>query len=116
MVSQDIINNNIDMCLKHDAVETAVKAIDTIVKSNNGEVINELLSRDEIYQVQTPQSFKLSLILKAHESAKENSNTDDASLVMMLGEKVYIVDGNKQNFKVTTDEDLTILKALLESN
>ena len=68
-------------------------------------------------QGQTPQSFKLSLILEAHEKAKSGdipNVTDDAKLVISMGKDVHLVEGSKQNFKITTFDDLMLLKALLK--
>ena len=73
--------------------------------------------RSELYQGQTPQTFKLSVILEAHEMAKTgvvSDVTDDAKLVLSLGKKVHLVEGSKQNFKITTFDDLMMLKALLK--
>ena len=61
--------------------------------------------------------FKLSLILEAHEKAKSNlipNVTDDCKLVLSLGKEVHLVEGSVQNFKITTFDDLMILKALLK--
>jgi 2-C-methyl-D-erythritol 4-phosphate cytidylyltransferase len=66
--------------------------------------------------IQTPQSFELSLILRAHEKAREEGfyGTDDASLVERLGIPVRIVEGSRFNFKITTPEDLIMGEALLK--
>ena len=115
LVSQDIIKNNIEACLKYDAVETVIKPSDTIINSLDGRKINNIPSRNELYQTQTPQTFKYGLILKAHEKAlKEQlpNVTDDAKLVVSLGKDVHLVEGNKQNFKITTSDDLMIFEAL----
>ena len=115
LVSQDIIKNNIEACLNYDAVETVIKASDTIINSLDGRKINNIPSRNELYQTQTPQTFKYGLILKAHEKAlKEQlpNVTDDAKLVVSLGKDVHLVEGNKQNFKITTSDDLMIFEAL----
>ena len=110
LVSQEIIDNNIKGCEKIGAVETAVKTNDTIVKA--GEESNEVLDRSNLYQVQTPQTFRYSIILKAHEEALKKgitSATDDAQLV----DDVKIVNGESTNFKVTTMQDLKLFEALL---
>jgi len=116
LVDQEIINNNIEDCLKFDAITTVIPASDTIIRSKEADVINDVPIRKELYQSQTPQSFKLSLILSAHESAKQNGLddiTDDAQLVLKLGRDVHLVKGNKRNFKITTNDDLAIFKALI---
>lgn len=117
LVSQDIIDSNILASQKYDAVATAINANDTIIRSKDGQIIEDVPLRKELYQSQTPQSFKLSLILKAHESAKNNElneATDDAQLVLATGEKVHLVKGEKTNFKITTADDLVILNVLLK--
>lgn len=115
LVDEHIIKDNIEQCQLHDAVETAVKAVDTTIEVNEEQFENSL-NRDKLYQVQTPQTFRYKLIKDAHENAIKNKQvniTDDAQLVAKLGHKVFIVNGKKTNLKVTTDEDLKILKALL---
>lgn len=117
LISQRIITDNIRVCEKYDAVDTVIKASDTIVRSVNEESISDIPARNELYQGQTPQSFKLSLILDAHEYVKThavNNVTDDCKLVLSLGKEVRLVEGSKQNFKITTFDDLMMLKALLK--
>lgn len=115
LVSKEIISNNILACSQYGATCTAIKVKDTIAKSINAVSMNEVINREELYQCQTPQSFKLSLILGAHESNKDNNNaTDDAQLILGLGKDVYLVDGSALNFKITTDDNLLVLKALLK--
>ena len=115
LVDEQIIKDNIEQCKLHEAVETAVKSVDTTIEVSEEQFENSL-NRDKLYQVQTPQTFKYRLIKEAHENAIKNrlvNITDDAQLVAKLGHKVFIVNGKKTNLKVTTDEDLKILEALL---
>lgn len=117
LVSQRIIDENIDLGLEYGAVDTVVPASDTIIKSNDEQTIGEILNRSELYQTQTPQTFEFGLIKKAHERAlKDNvpNVTDDCKLVMHFGVNVHFVKGDKLNFKVTTPEDLEMLKALVK--
>ena len=116
LVNHRIIYDNIKACLEYGAVDTVIQASDTIVKSIDGSGVDELPLRKELYQAQTPQTFKLGLILEAHEYAKKHhipDVTDDVKLVLSLGKEVHIVEGSKLNFKVTTPEDLDLLEALL---
>lgn len=117
LVSQRIIDENIDLGLRYGAVDTVVPASDTIIKSNDEQTIGEILNRSELYQTQTPQTFEFGLIKKAHERAlKDNvpNVTDDCKLIMHFGANVHFAKGDKLNFKVTTPEDLEMLKALLK--
>jgi 2-C-methyl-D-erythritol 4-phosphate cytidylyltransferase len=117
LISQKIISDNIKACQEFGAVDTVIKASDTIISSADAQVINNIPNRSELYQGQTPQTFKLSIILEAHEKAKSGlipNVTDDAKLVLSLGKDVHLVEGSKQNFKITTFDDLMMLKALLK--
>ena len=116
LVNHRIIFDNIKACLEFGAVDTAIQASDTIVKSSDGSGVDELPLRRELYQAQTPQTFKLGLILEAHEYARSHhipDVTDDVKLVLSLGKEVHLVEGSKLNFKVTTPEDLDLLEGLL---
>ena len=111
LVSQDIITNNIKGCEKYGAVETAVKTNDTIVKAY--EESSEVLDRSNLYQVQTPQTFKYSIILKAHEEALKKGITNASDDAQLVG-NVHIVNGESTNFKITTNQDLKLFEAMLK--
>ena len=117
LISKDIISKNIEACMQFGAVDTVIKANDTIISSKSGKTINDIPNRSELYQSQTPQTFKFGLIFEAHEKAKAGqipNVTDDAKLIISMGKDVHLVEGNKQNFKVTTPDDLVMLEALMK--
>lgn len=114
MVSEDIINANIAAMKEYDAVTTAIQASDTIVRSKDGKDIENALDRSELYLVQTPQTFKFKTIKEAHEKAFCANSTDDSQLVRRLGIEVGIVNGDKNNFKITTVEDLENFKKIIK--
>ena len=102
LISQRIITDNISVCKQYGAVDTVIKASDTIVRSKDDQSISDIPLRKELYQGQTPQTFKLSIILDAHEHAIKNNLpdvTDDAKLVLSLGKEVRLVEGSKQNIR-----------------
>lgn len=117
LISQRIINENIESAKINKAVDTVIPTTDTIIRSIDGSVIEEVPVRRELYLGQTPQSFEYVLIKKAHEEARKENNlnaTDDCQLVLKIGNKVSLVKGDKLNFKVTTFEDLLILKSVIK--
>ena len=117
LVTDRIINDNIKVCEQYDAAGTVIPASDTIIQSFDEKTIGEILNRQELYQAQTPQTFRFNVIKDAHEEAHINSIpnvTDDCRLVKYFGKNVYFVKGDKLNFKVTTPEDLEMLKALIK--
>jgi 2-C-methyl-D-erythritol 4-phosphate cytidylyltransferase len=71
--------------------------------------VNRILVR----QVQTPQVFHSELIKKAYEQDYLPEFTDDATVLEKTGVKINLVDGNRENIKITTPEDLIISAALL---
>ena len=77
-------------------------------RQGTGEDVSESVDRSEYYSVQTPQGFRKSLLIKAYEQAYDDSffGTDDASIVEHAGGRITIVDGEYQNIKITTKEDL----------
>ena len=117
LISQTIITDNIEACKKYQAVDTVIPSSDTIIRSVDKETICEIQKRNEQYQGQTPQSFTFKVINDAHEYAKSINNTettDDCRLVLNMGKDVHLVNGSKLNFKITTFDDLMMLKALLK--
>jgi 2-C-methyl-D-erythritol 4-phosphate cytidylyltransferase len=117
LVTHKIISSNIAGAKQFGAVDTVIPSADTIVKSVDREKIKEVPTRRELYQGQTPQSFRLSLLREAHQKAMAENNlnsTDDCQLVLELGEEVHLVQGEKLNFKITSFDDLLLLKAVIK--
>lgn len=117
LISQTIIANNINACQEFGAVDTVIPSSDTIIRSLDKETILEIQKRSEQYQGQTPQTFTFEIIKSAHDYAKSTNNTettDDCRLVINMGKTVHLVTGSKLNFKITTFDDLMMLKALLK--
>ena len=74
---------------------------------------NEIVDRSKFRLVQTPQCFEISLLKKAFQQGYNPSFTDDASVVESLGVAINLVEGNRENIKITTPEDLRICSANL---
>ena len=99
------------------AATLAVPVKDTVKVAGKSGLVQETLPREGLWQVQTPQVFKLPLLIEAHRRAAEDGfiGTDDASLVERLGKPVKLVRGDYSNIKITTPEDLIIAKSLMGS-
>ena len=76
---------------------------------------SETVDRDAYRLVQTPQTFRAPLLRRAYEQPYCEAFTDDASVVEALGEAVRLVEGNRENVKLTTPFDLIVAEALLVS-
>jgi 2-C-methyl-D-erythritol 4-phosphate cytidylyltransferase len=88
----------------------AVKSRDSIRQLKNG--ISQHLHREEIYLVQTPQTFQFSLLRKAYEQPFDNTFTDDASVVERSGVKINLIEGDHSNIKITFPEDIAIAEVI----
>ncbi len=115
LINDKIITENIAECLKNEAVVTALKVDDTMIEGETH--LEKTLNRERLFFEQTPQTFKYRFIKQAHETAKQNNIcnlSDEAQLMKLIDKKVVLVQGDKKNFKVTTLEDLKLLKFYLE--
>ena len=114
-VNQNMIKECIQKAIEYGACIPGVKIADTVKQICPDSSIQKTLNRQFLYTAQTPQTFRLDLIMRAFDYAIKTcfSGTDDASLVEHLGEKVVIIKGSKLNIKITTQEDLVIGKHLL---
>jgi 2-C-methyl-D-erythritol 4-phosphate cytidylyltransferase len=74
---------------------------------------NRPVNRLHIKQVQTPQVFNTEIIKKAYLQAYDPDFTDDATVLEKTGEKIQLVEGNRENIKITNPEDLFIAQTLL---
>lgn len=109
-VSQEVIARCYDEALSLKAVIPVVGVVETVRHlTDEG---SETVPRDQYKLVQTPQVFDVALLRRAYEQTYTDMFTDDASVVEALGEKVYLVEGNRENIKLTTPFDLKLAELL----
>ena len=97
------------------AATLAVKCKDTLkIVDGDGSLSNDV-DRESTYQIQTPQCFKKEVILKAYKNAMQNNinATDDNTLVQLIGINPKVVQGDYNNIKITTPEDLLLAEYML---
>lgn len=113
LVTPALIERGVALARETGAALCATPSRDT-VKQVSGEppVVTATPDRSTMWLAQTPQCFKRSLLLRAHEQAAGDA-TDDAALVEALGHTVTVYEGTSTNIKVTTPDDLIIAEALL---
>jgi len=100
------------------AAVAAQPVIDTIKESGNGRTIERTLDRHKLWAVQTPQTFRYRVILKALSEVKRRKLvvTDDTAACELIGQPVVLVPGPKPNPKVTRPEDLAYIESLLKGS
>jgi 2-C-methyl-D-erythritol 4-phosphate cytidylyltransferase len=119
LVDQRVIADCVAALREHDAIGTAVPTPDTIVVVRDG-VMAHVPPRETLLRCQTPQCFRLSVIIKAHELAAKDPAfvpTDDCGVVLryLPDVPVHVVAGSERNIKVTYPADLAIAEILLQT-
>ncbi|MCI0358560.1 MAG: 2-C-methyl-D-erythritol 4-phosphate cytidylyltransferase [Planctomycetaceae bacterium] len=99
---------------KTGAALLALPISGTVKRAGSDQVVQETLSRDGLWEAQTPQVFRRQLLVDAYARRGKEAATDDAQLVERLGHKVTIVPGSPMNLKITTKEDLRLATAVLK--
>ncbi len=94
-------------------VTSTLKRVEAV--KNKGNQIVETVSREGLWQAQTPQVFRRDLLIEAYSKRGDFSPTDEASLVEKFGHPVMVVPGSPMNLKITTPEDFEMAKALLDA-
>ena len=114
-VQEEWIEKTVGLCSEYDGAIMAIRAKDTL-KIVRGNEVTGTLDRTKIWQAQTPQTFKLDVLVSAFKNAKEKGivATDEAQLVELNGGKVAIVEGTPQNIKITTREDWELAELIWE--
>ena len=116
MVSAEVISDNIRVCRLYGNATTVVPCNTAMLKSEDDIVSETQLIRNTVKMTQTPQSFFIKDLLKAHKEAVEKGITSSVASCTMyieLGKKVFLSTGSEKNLKLTTTDDIEIFKALL---
>lgn len=119
LLSQDIISSNIAICKAYGYAITGIQCREAILESEDGFSSSTSIPRDKLIRTQTPQTFRLCNILNVHEEAKLKGIEDSVASCTLVaevgGREMHIVPGSEKNIKITTIEDLEILKALMHT-
>ena len=120
LLSQDIISSNIAICQAYGYAITGIQCREAILESEDGFVSTTSIPRDTLIRTQTPQTFRLGNIIEVHEEAKRKGIVDSVASCTLIaevgGREMHIVPGSEKNIKVTTVEDIEILKALMHTS
>ncbi len=111
LIKTGIIDMSFSHAATHGNAVTAVKSRDTVRQLQAG--ISTHLLRDEIYLVQTPQTFRADQLKSAYRQAYSDKFTDDASVVESAGFTINLIEGSYSNIKITFPEDIALAETLL---
>jgi len=111
-VSVETIRRCYDEAVEFGAIVPVIPVVET-VRQLRKDGASVTVPRDEFRLVQTPQTFRISLLKDAYQQLYTPFFTDDASVVESLGKSVHLVEGNRENIKITTPADIRFVNGLL---
>ena len=112
--SKQCVENCFSLAEKKGVAVPAIKINESVRKIIGTENIS--LKREDLRIVQTPQVFKSEIVKNAYKQMFDESFTDDAAVVEKSGSKIFMAEGNKENFKITTPFDFELASFILSSS
>jgi 2-C-methyl-D-erythritol 4-phosphate cytidylyltransferase len=105
-VTENLIQRSISACEFADGAVVGIPSKDTVKFSENG-LVKETLDREKIWLAQTPQCFHKNKLLQAldHAETENLTGTDESALMEAMGFSIKLVEGESNNFKITTKDD-----------
>lgn len=111
LLSKQLIDRSFQEAERSGNAVAAIKSRDSVRQYNGTHTIP--LDREEIYLIQTPQTFSSEILKKAYKQEYRNEFTDDASVAERSGIKINLIDGESRNFKITFPEDIRLAEIYL---
>ena len=118
-INSRIIKENVSAVKEFGAANTVMPVYDSIIRSTDSEYLSECVKRDDIFRVQTPQSFKLKeleFVINSLTDDELANYTDVASIFYNKGYNVRLVKGSDNNIKITTPFDLAVAQAIIANS
>lgn len=112
LISKEIIDESYECAAKYGNAIAAIKSRDSVRQIKDNRSLS--LVRDEIYLIQTPQTFQMNQLKVAYQQPYNANFTDDASVVEQTGANINLIGGSYQNIKITYPEDIAIAEFLLK--
>ena len=116
LLSHELITRCCDAASRYGAAIAAVPVKDTLKKGAADNRILHTVDREDLWQAQTPQAARLSLLLEAYKLAGERDVTDEASLLELAGTAVQLVEGSETNIKITRPDDLIMAEKIMQKD
>ncbi|MFN3848018.1 MAG: 2-C-methyl-D-erythritol 4-phosphate cytidylyltransferase [Spirosomataceae bacterium] len=114
LISLEIIQNSFTVAAEKGSAVTSVMLKDSARRIlENGD--NEAIDRTQYRLMQTPQTFKVSIMKPAFEAPEQSFFTDCASVLEYAGHKITLIEGSYENIKITTPEDLVLAEAFIKN-
>ena len=118
-VTTDIIREGIAAAMRVGASNTAIPAVDTPLRSEDGRTVSAIPDRAGLYNTQTPQTFHVNQFAAAYSQLSDEQRaraTDACKVLLAAGREIAIVQGDPRNIKLTTPFDMVVAQAILASS
>lgn len=115
LVSTDVIDNCFYAAGLHGAAVPVTDPVESI-REISADGTSIAVDRSKYKLIQTPQVFRADILRKAYEQPFSTTFTDDASVVEASGVAIHLIEGNRENIKITTPFDLKLAELLLENH
>lgn len=118
LVSDNIISDSLAVCARDGNAVAQIPCNEVIVTTSDQQTADEQLDRDFVKRTQTPHTFRFNELYDAYTKMIEMGKTEvvaPCSVMMNLGKPVHFSTGSEMNFKITTQTDLEIFDALIQS-
>ena len=114
--SIEVIRNCFETAREKKAVIPVIPVVETVRHLITQKCNSETVPRGDYRLVQTPQTFDIQLLKAANRQPYNDGFTDDASVVESYGHQITLVEGNRENIKITTPYDIVVAEAILTSH
>ncbi len=111
-VAPEVIRRAYEIARRSGTAVPVVDMVDSVRRTTDAQGGSEAVDRTVYKLVQTPQAFRISLLRRAYRQEYSPAFTDDASVVEATGAKIVLVEGNRENIKITTPFDRRVAEAL----
>lgn len=115
-ISTKILSDSIKYTKKYGATVAKISAIDTILYSKSGEVVEDVPLRKNLYLGQAPDSFKLKKLIEYKNNLTDEQRktiTGTSQIWTLNNGKIHMIDGSPYNFKITNDIDLALAETII---
>jgi 2-C-methyl-D-erythritol 4-phosphate cytidylyltransferase len=117
LINADLISDNIETAKKYGAAITVESAYESVIRSQDGDIIDSVPKRDEMFTAKAPQTFRYGLIWNSYQRARAEGipTIDSAHLLSIYGIEMRIVKSPPNNMKITAPADYYIFRALYDA-
>ncbi len=114
LVTPDLIRRCLEAAREHGAAIVAIPVKDTLKRSHPDGTIASTVDRKDLWQAQTPQAVRFSLLKQAYATHGDRTVTDEAALLELAGIAVTLVAGSETNIKITRPDDLILAEKIMQ--